>query len=198
MGIYDFTHDQRFSNLDQVPDHRSDAERLNSALSLHNQNNPDIGYSERLAEEVINLAGAWVKVFKRTRASADDLWEEDPDPTYKNGIMLKGRFIQVPVETQQTRHGLDSPNQLVIQFSRANVFKLFNSKMISEGDIIIIPTNTLTVTQDTDLRSGPGNRMNSYRVLKSAEAGPFRYRWLYWNCTVENILGDKTIEVPFK
>ncbi len=200
MSITDFDPQQQFSSIDKLPDHRSDAERLNSLLSIYNHDNPDIAYVERLAEEMINISGTWITVFRRQRneANRDDVWEEDPDPTYRNGIKLKGRFVPAPAEAQLTRWGLDLPNQTTVQFSRANVLKMFGKKMIAEGDILIVPHNTLSIAQVTDLRDGPSNRIDTFRCLKSSESGNFKYRWIYWTCLVENVTGDKTIQVDFR
>jgi len=51
------------------------------------------------------------------------------------------------------------------------------------------------VTQNNDLRTGIGNRMDRYRVIKAWDTGNMRYRWLYWSVIAQNLLGDKSIEV---
>jgi hypothetical protein len=198
MPIYNFDPHQEFSTIDMISDFRSDDEKLNSPLSLYNHQNVDIAYAERTVEEMINLAGAWVTVFKRRRTSRrDEVWEEDADPTYRNGIKLKGKFAPEPAKITLSRFGVDVENNATIHFSRANVIKLFGKHMISEGDVILVPHNTMTVVQNTDLREGPGNRIDKYRVLESSDTGNFRYRWLYWTCIIQNITGDETIDVSF-
>lgn len=198
--IYNFDPHQDFVSIDNLPDHRSEEERLNSLLSVYNHQNPDIAYGERLAEEMINLSGAWITVFRRTKKDGhkDEIWEENADPTYRNGIKLKGRFAPQPAEVTLNKFGVDLENKTTIQFSRASVFKTFGKDMIAEGDILIVPHNTLTVVQSTDLRDGPLNRVDTYRVLKANDIGNFKYRWLYWACTVENVTGDKSIQVDFR
>jgi hypothetical protein len=200
VPIHDFDPHQQFINIDKIPDHRSDQERLNSLLSIYNHDNPDIAYAERCMEEIINISGAWITIYKRLRnlANRDDVWEEDADPTYAQGIKLKGRFAPAPTEVQTTRWGVDISNQATIQFCRAVVFKQFNAKMIGEGDILIIPHNTLAVAQATDLRDGPANRIDTFRVLKSGDMANFKYRWLCWEVLCENITGDKTIQIDFR
>jgi hypothetical protein len=197
--IYDFSDKQQFTSLDKLPDHRSDAEQQNSLLSIFNHDNPDIAYAERLAYEWINISGAWLTVFKRTqnRGNKDEVWDEDADPTYYKGVKLKGYFIPQPAENALTRWGVDTPNQTTIHFSRANILHIFGEKMITDGDVIVIPHNTLTVTQNNDLRSGIGNRMDRYRVIKASDTGNSRYRWIYWTVQAEVILGDKSINVEF-
>jgi hypothetical protein len=162
LSIHDFDFHQQFVTIDKVPDNRTDAEKLNSPLSVYNHDSPDIAYAERQAEEIINLSGAWLTVFKRTRnqGNRDDVWDEDADPTYKGGIKLKGYIVPQPAETTLTKFGVDVENNTTIHFCRAIIYKTFGDLMISEGDILIIPHNTLTVVQNTDLRTGMGNRMD--------------------------------------
>ncbi len=197
MALYNFDPHQEFVSIDKLPDLRSDAERLNSPLSSYNHQSPDIAYAERLAEEIVNISGAWITVFPRQRnhANKDEIWEEDADPVYGNGIKLKGKLVPAPTAIQLTRWGVDTPNKTTVHFSRANVFKTFGKRMISEGDVLVIPHNTLAITQSTDLRDGPMNRIDSYRVLQSGDTGNFKYRWLYWSVVVENLTGDQTIQV---
>jgi len=198
MPIYDFDDKQQFISIDKVPDFRSDEEKVNSPLSVYNHNNPDIAYAERLAEEAINIAGAWVTIFKRAINSGnkDDTWNEDADPKYERSKRLKGYFAPKPVETQLTKFGVDAENKTTIWFSRANVFKEFGAKMISEGDVIIVPHNTMAVIQN-DAREGIGTKMDRYRVLNSSDDGNFKFRWLYWTCVLENLTGDVDIDVSF-
>jgi len=197
--IYDFDDKQKFSTIDKLPDFRSDSEQLNSLLSIYNHDSPDITYAERLAYEWINIAGAWITVFKRTqnKGNKDELWEEDADPTYYKGVKIKGYFVPQPAENSITRWGVDTQNQITMHFSRTSIFKTFGDKMIADGDVIVVPHNTMTVTQNNDLRSGIGNRMDRYRVIKAWDTGNMRYRWLYWSCILENLLGDKSINVEF-
>ena len=199
MPIYDFDPHQEFSSIDKMPDHRSDDERFNSPLSLYNHQSADIAYAERMADELINLSGAWITVYgrKHNEANRDDVWDEDADPTYGKGTRLKGKFIPAPAEITLTKWGVDVPNQTTIHFSRTNVLKLFGKRMIAEGDVLVVPHNTLTVTQSTDMRDGVDNRIDRYRVIKSSDVGNFKYRWLYWACLVQAITGDQTIDVEF-
>jgi hypothetical protein len=191
---------QQFSNIDQQPDWRSDAERLNSPLSLYNHQSRDLAMMERNAEELINLTGAWLTIFRRTRNTGhkDEVWDEDADPTYSNGVKMKGKFAPEPAEAVLTKWGVDIPNNTIIHFSRAAVIKEFGKRMIAEGDIIIVPHNTMSVLQSTDLRDGPANRIDTYRVVKASDTQNFKYRWLYWSCLVQNITGDASIQVDFR
>lgn len=200
MSIHDFDFQQKFTNIDKLPDHRSDAEKFNSKISVYNHDSEDLAYAERLAEEIINISGAVITVFKRRRneAGGDEVWEEDADPTYKHGVRIKGRFAPEPAEISLTRWGVDVPNQTTISFARAVILKQFGKEMIAEGDVLVVPHNTLIGTQFTDIRDGASNRMDQYRVLKSGDAGNFKYRWIYWNVLAEALSGDDTIQVDFR
>lgn len=196
--IYNFDPHQQYTSIDKLPDFRSDEEKQNSPLSVYNHDSNDIAYAERQVEEIVNISGAWVIVYNRTRSPGkDEVWEEDADPTFKNAIRLKGFFAPQSAEAQLNKWGVDVENKLTIHFSRATVLKLFGEQMISEGATIILPHNTLSVATNTDLRSGVGNRMDRYRVIKSTDTGNFKYRWLYWSCDLENLTGDKSIDVEF-
>jgi hypothetical protein len=198
MPIYDFDFNQQFSTIDKLPDHRNDSEKLNSSLSVYNHDNPDIAYAERLSEEIINVSGAWVMIFKRRRNEGDEVWDEDADPTYKRGKRMKGYFVPEPAEISVTRWGVDVENQTTIVFSRAVILREFGNLMVGEGDLIVVPHNSLIGTQFTDMRSGTNNRMDTYRVIKSGDTINFKYRWIYWSCLCQNIIDDKTIDVDFR
>lgn len=196
MTIHNFSTQQQFTTVDKLPDHRTEIEKQQTLLSVYNHDNPDIAYAERLAEEIVNISGAPIMVYKRRRNQRDDVWEEDADPTYKNRQMIYGRLLPEPAEIQLTRFGVDVPNTSTIVFARSVVLKQFGNRMISEGDVLIVPHNTLIGTQFTDIRDGSAdNRIDQYRVVKSGDTGNFKYRWLYWSCVVEAVTGDKTIDV---
>ena len=198
MPIYNFDNKQSYVTIDKVPDFRSDEEKLNSLLSIYNHGNPDIAYAERLAEEIINISGAWVTVYPRAINSGnrDDIWDEDADPKFHRGVKLKGYFAPKPVAAQMTKWGIDAPNQTSVWFSRANIYKLFGNRMVTEGDIIILPHNTMSVIQD-DNRDGLGTKMDRFRVISASDQGNFKFRWIYWVCACENITGDPTVDVEF-
>jgi hypothetical protein len=199
MTIHSFDFQQQFSTIDTLADPRSEAQKQLSLLSSYNHGSPDLAYAERMAEEAVNISGAPIMVYKRRRNQRDEVWEEDADPTYHKGVRTKGFFVPEPAEISLTRYGVDVPNQTTVVFARAIVLKLFSHRMIAEGDILIVPHNTLIGTQFTDMRDGSAeNRIDQYRVLKSGDTGNFKYRWLYWSCTVENVTGDQTIQIDFR
>lgn len=200
MGIYNFDPHQQFSSIDKLPDHRDDGDRLNSPLSLFNHDSMDLAWAERQAEELINLSGAWLTIFKMNRKTGnrDEVWDEDADPTFRNGKKIKGWFAPKPAEAMLKQFGVDIENDATIFFSRANVLQQFGKEMIAEGDIIIVPHNTLHPAQSTDSRDGPMNRIDTYKVMKATDTGNFKYRWLYWSCSCQNILGDPSMQVDHR
>jgi hypothetical protein len=191
MSIINFDFNQQYDTRDNLPDYRSDEEKQNSLLSTYNHGSPDISFAERQAEEIVNISGAWIEIYPRTRSDRrDEVWEEDADPTYLAPKKLKGMFEPEPAEIEIKKWGVDVENETTVHFSRASVLRLFGRRMIAEGDVLIVPHNTLAVTQFTDLRQDKGNSIDTYRVIKSSDTGNFKYRWLYWSCLVQNISGD--------
>ena len=195
MSVHNFEIKQDFISIDKLPDFRTEEEKMFTPLALYNHDNPDIAYAERMAEEIINISGAWITVFHRTNNSgtSDELWEEDPDPTYKNGTRMKALFTPEPAKVELTKWGLDTQNQTNVIFSRAILFKEFGRRMLRPGDVIEIPHNTLSPIQ-TSTSFESDDKLDKFRILDAADSGMFRYRWLYYNCKVENLLGDITIQ----
>lgn len=196
MGIYDFGINQQYSSIDKLPDNRSDDQRYFSPLSTYNHDSADIAYAERLAEEMVNISGSWVKIYLRTNnmGSADDVWEEDADPTYFAPKLMKGFFAPEPANIELTKWGIDSPNKTTIIFSRSALYKENGDRLIRPGDIVEIPHNTMTQIADQSLYSNK-DTFDKYRVINAADSGNFKYRWLYWNCVTELITGDITIDI---
>lgn len=171
----------------QGRDRRSDVERAHPLIQLHNQDSKDLGFVGSIADELINISGALVTVYIRTDSeSYDKVYEEDPDPTYKDGKLLKAYFVPQPIASQLTPFGVDTPNQTTVVFSRERVFREFGDRMIRIGDLIAVPYNAMSV------------KMDRYRVLNAFDSGNFRYNWLYWSCLVENITDDDTIDIDHK
>jgi len=168
---------------DQQPDFRSDIEKIASTLSLY-QDNQDLGFGERIAEELINIVGAWVTLKIRTdNEGYDPVWNEDVDPTYHNGLRLKAYFKPEPLASELTRWGLDTPNQLILTFARAPLYKILGDRMLRAGDLIDVPYGSASFLSP-----------KQFRVLNSYDTGNFRYRWLYTACQCESILNDTTVK----
>lgn len=158
---------------------RSDIDQRHSYLSLHDPDSNDIKFARQLADEMINISGAEVKIFIRTdNGDYDAVWDEDPDPTYWNAIYLKGFFKPKPIETELTKWGLDTVNKTEIVFSHRQVYNLVGDRMFRPGDVIQLPFNAIPVS--------PKN----YRILNSSPSGNFRYIWLYYTCQLELLTAD--------
>jgi hypothetical protein len=199
MAIHNFDKQQKFTSIDELPDHRDEGERLFSPFAVYNHDSPDIAHAERTAEELINISGAWVTIFARSdnRGVQNETWDTDPDPVYKNGVQLKGFFAPEEVKMQLTKWGLDTENKTIIMFSRAVILKEFGKRMVRAGDVIDLPHNTLSPAQQADI-GGLRNRIDKFRVLDSSDSGNFKYRWLYWVCQLEALTGGKTVQVEHK
>lgn len=194
MAIFNFSstpEDQRFLSIDKIPDHRSDIEKLQSPLSAFNTDKEDLGYVERFAEEVINLGGAPVRVYLKMpnidRNNLEGPWDEDADPLYSNGIMLKAYFKPQPRKMDLLAYGVDAKIPVVITFSRATLIQTvgIGERLIQPGDVIEIPYNHVD-----ERMSGP----MKVRVLNATPAGNYHYRWLYHECACENITGDEALQ----
>lgn len=194
MPVHDFFRsfsetDEKFSSIDELPDHRSEAEKQFTPIAVYNQEKPDYAFAERLAEETINISGAWVTIFlKQPRVDKNDIenvWDEDPDPIYSQGQRLKAWFKTDPLNLELTRYGVDSPMKLTVVFSRAVLGKMVGlDRLIVPGDIIEAPYNA------PKLR-GPAR----FRVLNSYDSGNWHYRWLYYTAICELIFDDISIRV---
>ncbi len=171
---------------DQFASFQSNMEKQHSPLQLHDPANPDHGFVRSIAEEIVNISGASLVVYIRTDNSFDDVWEEDADPTYYPGERIKGYFAPQPKETELTPWGADTPNATKVTFSRSAVINQFGDRMIRIGDVIELPYNARGAVKP-----------DRYRVLNAADAGQFRYEWFYWDCAVESITDDITIDPDF-
>lgn len=166
---------------------RSDVEQRFPLFQVHDPDSADMAWANKTAQEIINISGANVIVYPRTdNADFDEVWEEDPNPTYGAGRHMKAYFSPKPLETELTMWGADAPNQTEVIFCRDEVYRIMGQRMIRIGDIIELPYNSMTMRPDR------------YRVNNAYDVGNFRYNWLYHGCKVENITDDITIDIDHK
>jgi hypothetical protein len=193
MPIYNFNpRNVQVSSAGAVPDMRSDIEKEFSQLSLFNHDKPDLGYAETMAEELINLSGAWVTVFKKIPKGDNEdkeVWDEDADPLYTSGSDIKAYIKVDTVSYEYTRWGIDNPLKLKIIFSRAAILRKFADKLIVLGDVIRVPYGAAF----SMLAQEP--RQFFFRVLNAYDSGNFMYRWLYYTAMTELLTGDKAIKI---
>lgn len=188
MSIYKFGYD--YGNTveesfdDSFPDNRLDVDQRNSPLSLFDLDSADVRTARTLADEVVNISGAEVKIFIRTNNNDyDSVWDEDADPTYWTSEMLKAFFKPAPLETELKKWGADTINKTEVVFSHRQVFEKFGSRMLRTGDVLQLPFNAAMEDRSP----------KTYRVTNATPTGNFRYNWLYFSCTVETLNADISV-----
>ena len=197
MPVHDFFRnfnegDERYSSIDDLPDHRSDIEKQHTPLALYNHDNPDLALAERWAEEVVNISGAWVTLYLKEpyldNDDLEDIWDEDADPIYQQGRDMKAWFKVDSLNIELTRWGVDSPLQITIVFPRAVLIgEVGQDRLITVGDVLEVPYNA------PKLR-GPAR----FRVLNAYDSGMFKYRWLYYTAVCELLISDDALNVPHR
>ena len=197
MPVYDFFRsfnetDERFSSIDDLPDHRSVIEKQHTPLSVYNHASPDLALAERHAEEVVNISGAWTTIYLKEpnldRDDLEDVWDEDADPLYQQGRDLKAYFKADSLNLELTRFGIDAPLQMTFTYSRAVLAKEVGmERLLTIGDIIEAPYNAPKIRGQA-----------RFRVLNAYDSGMFHYRWLYYTAVCELITGDEPLQVVFR
>jgi len=164
--------------------HRSDIEVMHPLYQVHDINSKDIETARRIAREMIYINGALVQVHARTmNEDTDDVWNEDPDPTYMMPQSFKAYFVPQPLEYELTQWGADaSNNQTELSFILADVHEFFGERLLRTGDLIEVPYNSVSM-----------QKPKYYYVNNAQETGNFRYTWLYLNCQSSLIAGDVNI-----
>lgn len=171
------------SNFDSVYESmRSDIDKTHTSLALHDPDSNDIKTARQMADEIVNVSGALVKIYLRTdNSDYDQVWDEDPDPTYWTPVTLKGFFKPNAIEAELERWGVDVKNKVEITFSHRQLYELVGDRMLRSGDVIQIPFNSIPIS------------LKNYRVVNATPAGNFRYNWLYFMCQAELLTADITV-----
>jgi hypothetical protein len=181
--IYDFSQNAE-SPADYLQKHesvRTDVENRYSPVSIYNLNNDDIKNVKRHADEIINISGAEVIVYIRTdNSTTDNVWDEEPDPTYWNKTQLKAYFKPQPFELEMKLWGIDNKNKTEIVFSYLSIYDEFGDRLMRPGDVIQLPYGHI---------KGPKN----YKVNNVTPSGNYRYTWLYLTCVAELLNSDIAI-----
>lgn len=181
--IYDFTGQitDPIDNFSKNPSTRTEEERQFSPLSIYNVGNQDIQDARRYAGEMINISGALVNLYIRTdNNTIDDVWDEEPDPTYWNKLILKAYFKPQPFELELKLWGIDNRNRTEIVFNYLEIYDHFGDRLLRPGDVVQLPYNHI---------GGPKN----YKINNVSPHGNFRYTWLYLNCVAEVLNADMAI-----
>lgn len=196
MAVYNFnSKKERVTSMDAIPDFRSDTEREFTPLSIFNHDKPDIAYAERMSEELINICGAWVTVYlkePKPLVKQAEVWDEDADPIYRNGIEFKAYIKPETVSVDLTKWGIDNPLKLKAIFHRTTIVNKLGARLIAPGDAIEVPYNAAK-----SLMISPP-RPFYFRILNVFDSGNFQYRWLYYTAVAELITGDKSLRVLHK
>lgn len=172
--------DEAFDSV--MESYRSDIEQRNTPLALHDPDSVEIRLARNLADEVINVSGAELKVFVRTEnGDFDAVWDEDPDPTYWNPMLIKGIFKPKPIEVELKKWGAEAINKTEVFFTHRQIYNLLGNRMLRTGDVIQVPFNATPIS--------PKN----YRILNATPSGQFRYVWLYLTCTIETLTADISV-----
>jgi hypothetical protein len=180
FGLDDFGPDF----LSGAPDFRSDTDQRNSALSVYDTEAPEIKTARTLADEIINISGAEIKVFVRTdNSDFDVVWDEDADPTYWSSDLMKAFFKPAPLETELKKWGADTINKTEVVFSHRQLYEKYGERMLRTGDVLQLPFNSSFIDRN------PSN----YRVINGTPSGNFRYTWLYFSCSVETLNADISV-----
>lgn len=182
---------QQLVTIDAVPDFRTETEKRFTLLSTYDHSKVDIAYAERLAEEIVNISGAWVTVFlkePKRDVQADEVWDEDADPLYRGGVQMKAYFKPEPNQSELTRWGVDNATKATIVFSRAGLFKEahIGARLLLPGDVVEAPYNYATKFDIGPMR---------FRILSVKQDGFFEYRWLYMHAMCELITGDDALKI---
>jgi len=164
--------------------YRSDIEVMHPLYQVHDINSRDIETARRIVKEMISVGGGLVQVHTRTmNEDVDDIWDEDPDPTYWMPQYFKATFVPQPLEFELTQWGVDvANNQTEIAFALSDIYEKFGERLLRTGDLIEVPYNSVSA-----------QKPKYYYVNNAQEKGNFRYTWLYLNCQSSLISGDVNI-----
>lgn len=164
--------------------YRSDTEQRHTPVALHDEGSADVRLARQMADEMVYVSGAEIKVYTRTdNADYDDVWDEDADPTYWAPVPMKAFFKPEPLQAELQAWGVDTPNKTEVVFSHRQVIEQFGERTLRAGDVLQLPYNAAN--------HSPKN----YRILNVTPTGNFRYIWLYLTCQVETLTADITVRV---
>lgn len=143
----------------------------------------DIDTARRMSAEAVNN-GDLVSIYCRTdNSDYDDVWDEDPDPTYWAPEDLKALFTPKELEVGVDVAGPDAPNSTIVHFALHEVVAKFGERMVRVGDVIKIAYNSI------------GAQPGHYRVINASASGNYKFQWLYWTCHVISLRADVTVQV---
>lgn len=163
---------------------RSDVEKELTLAQVHDTQSADLRAAMQLGSEVIAVSGARVDVHHRTdnKGSGDDVFDEDPNPTYWAPEPFKAFFPPGAIEAALKVWGMDASVKMDIYFSMVDLTRKFGKRLLRSGDVIFVPFNAI------------GNFQPKYfRVNNVTPSGSYRYGWLYVQCKCESLTADITV-----
>lgn len=164
--------------------HRSDLEREFPLVQAHDVESADLRLAMTTATEVCNVTGALLDIHQRTdnHGNADQVWDEDADPTYWPAIQLKAFFAPGAIEVALKTWGADAAIKLEMYFSMQALVRHFGERVLRANDVIYVPFNAI------------GNVQPCYfRIINFTPTGNYKYVWLYAKCNCESLTGDITV-----
>lgn len=162
---------------------RTEIEQRHTKIALHDTEVADIKLVRQLADEIIHVSGAEIKVFLRTdNEDHDDIWDEDADLTYWNPVSMKAFFKPAAIEIELEKWGADmATHSTEVAFSHRQLHAEFGDRMLRIGDVLQLPYNAAAIS--------PKN----FRITNATPSGNYRYIWLYYTCQVEVLTADITV-----
>lgn len=106
-------------------------------LNLFHDNNPDIGYFNRIDQEVIELGGSdfyYIKWYQSD--NYDKLYEEDREKVYASEkILIRGHYPPMPLVQEMSKFGVNFGNDQQFTFNKDYILKKIGREP-KPGDII--------------------------------------------------------------
>lgn len=101
--------------------------QLSGSLDLFDPQSPDHALVSSFDSQLINIAGTpifYYEVFIQTHNTLDRLYREDRGKIFSNNpIQLRGYYEPIPSQNFLNQFGVDSPDELQIQFNYNDVLK---------------------------------------------------------------------------
>lgn len=170
-----------FQGDDGFVGHRSDMEREFPLVQVHDTESADLRTAMGMATEACNVSGALLDIYQRTdnHGNADDVFDEDADPTYWAPVPMKAFFAPGVIEVALKTWGPDAVVKLEMYFSMQALIGKFGERVLRPGDVVYVSFNAI------------GNvTPKHFRIVNFTPAGSYRYVWLYAKCNCESLTGD--------
>ncbi len=107
------------------------------ALDLFDQNNNDLNLFNLIDQEIIQLAGADILVYKYFRSdNHDDVYGEERNKVIsKEGILVVGQYEPKPMEENLSEFGIEISNDQIFTFNKSYIEQKLGRGFIP-GDVL--------------------------------------------------------------